>query len=217
MVDFLNNPIAEFNELRIAFFNLVTAKAATITESVLTFVSNHSSELLYGSLSVFTLSTFAYLLLKLSNAVYERDGYKWESERANRWENFWRSAYNEEVNKVIDLEGAMSDFHDERRKMQDVINTLREERNGFEVDMHEAREERDHFEERADYWEMRCDDANSEREEAESDRDDWENRYDNAQAEICELEEKIELLQQMASTYKELVEELETPQLRLAA
>lgn len=203
MVDFLNNPIAEFNELRIAFTNLVTTKAAEYSETVLTFVSNHSSELLYGSLSAFGVLTFAYLLAKWFDAVSERDEYKWKHRLELAEHEFWRDMFNDQYKITEALEADVKELRTELEQMNTsmdlaskTIVTLEEERDELESD-------RDSYHDSASYWEESCDVARSERDELESERD--------------ELLERIDLLQRMTDTYKELVDELETPQLRLAA
>lgn len=199
-------------EMRVGYdFTVVRDGVHGVFNNVLTFVSNHQSELLY-SFSVVSLGVMAIYLL-----------YKW-----NASQNALQSLSMEHKAlefKLLNTQGMLDRARDSVTRFQHKIVILNDDLEESRNDYNEMEDSRDFWLDRAkevmterDAMEEERDDEISDRQDAESDRDWWIDKCSEKDSEYDELQERVDTLEAMVDTYKSLVDELETTtELKLAA
>ena len=214
--EWTNRLTNEFNELRIAASDVIKMKTIEYLTDVglffsdaSVFIVNHSSELLYGSLSVFMVVIFTILLnraLTAENKVHELDrllrGTNFQLDIAKRqrdsWNEEWRIVdaendkllveVNELTGKIEDSELAFAVMREElNEKIADVI----EQRDEIQGELDDATSDAAHWEstfdemeESRDYWEQSSNIY-------EQDAATFEYERDEAQAELENLKSAV--------------------------
>lgn len=196
--EWVNRLTNEFNELRIAASDVIKMKAVEFFSDASVFIVNHSSELLYGSLSVFMVVIFTLLLnraLNAENKVHELvqlldstnfDLLIAESQR-DAWESNWELANAEgdrllvEVNELSgEIEDSKLAFAAMRDEFSDKLQDVRNQRDEIQTEFDDIEAERDEMEESRDAWMY---DA----ELYKSERDDLSDELENLKSAVPQL------------------------------
>lgn len=189
--EWVNRLTNEFNELRIAASDVIKMKLVEFFTDASVFIVNHSSELLYGSLSVFMVVIFTILLnraLNAENKVHELDGLLDISETARKdWFKAWMTidSENDKLNAEInDLHYELSNhkqaFESMREEFSDKLEDVRNQRDEIQTEFDEMEEARDEMEESRDEW---MSDAN----QYEFERDELSDQLDNLKSAVPQL------------------------------
>ncbi|QZI86305.1 hypothetical protein PODOV028v1_10014 [Vibrio phage PS32B.3] len=185
--EWVNRLTNEFNELRIAASDVIKMKTIEFFSDASVFIVNHSSELLYGSLSVFMVVIFTLLLnraLNAENKVHELvqlldstnfDLLIAESQR-DGWESNWELANAEgdrllvEVNELSgEIEDSKLAFEAMREELNEKIADVTEQRDEIQTEFDDMERDRDYWMESSSTYEQDAATFEYERDEAQTD------------------------------------------------
>ncbi|CAM0103424.1 hypothetical protein PODOV005v1_10002 [Vibrio phage PS32B.2] len=185
--EWVNRLTNEFNELRIAASDVIKMKTIEFFSDASVFIVNHSSELLYGSLSVFMVVIFTILLnraLNAENKVHELvqlldstnfDLLIAESQR-DGWESNWELANAEgdrllvEVNELSgEIEDSKLAFEAMREELNEKIADVTEQRDEIQTEFDDMERDRDYWMESSSTYEQDAATFEYERDEAQTD------------------------------------------------
>lgn len=199
--EWTNRLTNEFNELRIAASDVIKMKLVEFFSDASVFIVNHSSELLYGSLSVFMVVIFTILYnrtitaenaseklatslaiqldvakIRKHNIDSLRDDLECEQVSYLALEEKF-SAVNMELDE---MKLQLADSRIDNQALTEERDNLREDRDQIRAELDEMETERDEFEDSRDEWMA---DAN----QYESERDELSDELDNLKSAVPQL------------------------------
>ncbi|UIW11042.1 putative TMhelix containing protein III [Vibrio virus VPMCC5] len=197
--DWANRFMNEFNELRIGATDVIKMKLSEFFVNVMSFMAAHSTELLYGSVSVFFAILVGIMFLRAKRAEFYSEGLE-QRLRASRRSLEFSYATNEELMGSLEYqeqtyESMLSDLRNEMEEVRENLDQSKQALEKLREEFEDLESDRDEHSDNATYWEEQCDDARSERDDFESDLDDAKRR--------------IEILESLVETYEELADNLQ--------
>lgn len=218
LTEFFTSMSTATHEARLVVTDFLSSKAAFVA----TYVAEHPSELLYGSVSVSLLALACFLAYKLTRS----DGLLTDAlndikvvERSRTvWRNNFLESHRDNSRTISSLHGEKSELEDTLEDLRGVsafrmtrINSLFGELATANESLAEAESDRDSYEEQRDdamanasYWEDQCEEARGERNEYETERDDFEEQVEDLEGELSRLRDKNRELVTLVANYKEL-------------
>ncbi|CAH9012325.1 putative TMhelix containing protein [Vibrio phage 464E53-1] len=185
--EWTNRLTNEFNELRIAASDVIKMKTIEFFSDASVFIVNHSSELLYGSLSVFMVVIFTILLnraLTAENKAHELDQLLSVSNSkldiSEKMKDSWRKDWfvlDTENDKLLaevhDLTGKIEDselaFAAMREELNEKITEVTEQRDEIQTAFDDMERDRDYWMESSSTYEQDAATFEYERDEAQTD------------------------------------------------
>ncbi|CAH9012399.1 putative TMhelix containing protein [Vibrio phage 409E50-1] len=184
--EWTNRLTNEFNELRIAASDVIKMKTIEFFSDASVFIVNHSSELLYGSLSAFMVVIFTILLnraLNAENKVHELDRLLARSEQKlsfteklrDGWKEDWITldAENdrllEDVRELTDkIEDSELAFAAMREELNEKLTEVTEQRDEIQTEFDDMESDRNYWMESSSTYEQDAATFEYERDEAQT-------------------------------------------------
>lgn len=165
----------EFNELRIGFTDVLKMKVTEFFTSSVNFLQAYESELVWGSLSMFIVLAFIYLLdraLTSEKALeVQRSLYTSLQSVNNRHITYWHEAQEEVEQLHNEIAAHESMIEKMREEFEDQVAILQEQHDEIQAELDEMTEDRDEWVTRAQDFESWYDSEVDERIQAETELD----------------------------------------------